>query len=68
MQVGINLLCLAGFITDAHLPQVRRLKELGYDGVEVPVLTGDPSHYEWLGKQLDSIGLRRTSRLPTPTP
>src|SRR5690606_4417563 len=68
MQVGINLLCLAGFITDAHLPQVRRLKELGYDGVEVPILTGEPAHYEWLSKKFDRIGLRRTSTSVIPSP
>ncbi|MET3897917.1 D-psicose/D-tagatose/L-ribulose 3-epimerase [Devosia sp. UYZn731] len=68
MQVGINLLCLSGFIEDHHLPQIRRLKELGYDGVEVPVLRGDPSHYAWLGRELDSIGLRRTTTSVIPSP
>lgn len=68
MQVGINLLCLAGFITEAHLPQIRQLKELGYDGVEVPILTGDAAHYEWLGRQLDAVGLRRTSTSVVPSP
>lgn len=68
MQVGINLLCISGFITDAHLPQVRRLKELGYDGVEVPILAGEPAHYEWLARELDAIGLRRTSTSVTPSP
>jgi D-psicose/D-tagatose/L-ribulose 3-epimerase len=68
MQVGINLLCLSGFIEEPHLDQIRRLKQLGYDGVEIPVLRGDPSHYEWLGRQLDSIGLRRTSTSVIPSP
>jgi D-psicose/D-tagatose/L-ribulose 3-epimerase len=68
MQVGINLLCLAGCITDAHLPQLRRLKELGYDGVEVPILVGEPAHYAWLARELDMIGLRRTSTSVTPSP
>lgn len=68
MQVGINLLCLAGFITEAHLPRLRQLKELGYDGVEVPVLTGEAVHYEWLAAELDSIGLRRTSTSVIPSP
>lgn len=68
MQVGINLLCIAGFITEVHLPQLRRLKELGYDGVEVPVLTGDPEHYAWLSGELDAIGLRRTSTSVIPSP
>ncbi|MGB6118021.1 MAG: sugar phosphate isomerase/epimerase family protein [Mesorhizobium sp.] len=68
MQVGINLLCLAGFITEEHLPCIRQLKELGYDGVEVPVLTGDRAHYQWLAKDLDALGLRRTSTSVIPSP
>ena len=68
MQVGINLLCLSGFIDDQHLVHIRRLKELGYDGVEIPVLRGEPSHYAWLGRQLDDIGLRRTTTSVIPSP
>ncbi len=67
MQVGINLLCLSGFIEAEHLPQLERLKALGYDGVEVPVLRGTPEHYAWLGRQLDALGLRRTSTSVVPS-
>jgi D-psicose/D-tagatose/L-ribulose 3-epimerase len=67
MQVGINLLCLSGFIEADHLPHLRRLKELGYDGVEIPVLRGGPEHYAWLGRELDAIGLRRTSTSVIPS-
>ena len=68
MQVGINLLCLTGFVEDRHLPHIRRLRELGYDGVEIPVLTGPVGHYARLGKQLDGIGLRRTATGIIPSP
>jgi len=68
MQVGINLLCLSGFVEERHLIQIRRLKELGYDGVEVPVLRGEPAHYAWLGRELDAIGLRRTTTSVIPSP
>lgn len=67
MQVGINLLCLSGFIEAEHLDHLRRLKDLGYDGVEVPVLRGAPAHYAWLGRELDRIGLRRTSTSVIPS-
>ncbi|MET3926308.1 sugar phosphate isomerase/epimerase family protein [Devosia sp. 2618] len=67
MQVGINLLCLSGFIEEQHLGQLRQLKDLGYDGVEVPVLRGAPEHYAWLGGQLDAIGLRRTTTSVIPS-
>ncbi len=68
MQVGINLLCLAGVISDEHLPQIRRLKQLGYDGVEVPILAGNPADYARLGRELDALGLRRTSTSVIPSP
>ncbi|OAM75598.1 sugar phosphate isomerase/epimerase family protein [Devosia elaeis] len=68
MKLGINLLCLTDFVTEAHLPAIRRIKAHGYDGVEVPVLSGDPAHYAWLGRELDAIGLDRctTSIVPSP--
>jgi D-psicose/D-tagatose/L-ribulose 3-epimerase len=68
MQVGINLLCLSGFIDEIHLPALARLKSLGYDGVEIPVLSGDPSHYRWLAGELDGIGLRCTCTAVVPSP
>jgi D-psicose/D-tagatose/L-ribulose 3-epimerase len=68
MAFSINLLCLSGHIESGHLDAVRRLAELGYDGVEVPVLSGDPSHYAWLGRELDALGLRRTTTSIIPSP
>jgi D-psicose/D-tagatose/L-ribulose 3-epimerase len=65
---GINLLCLTGFVGADHLRRIEGLKALGYDGVEVPVLSGDPNHYAWLGDQLDRIGLRRATTSIVPSP
>ncbi|MCW0000253.1 sugar phosphate isomerase/epimerase [Pararhizobium sp. YC-54] len=68
MKLGINLLCLTDFVEDAHLSHVSRLRQLGYDGVEIPVLKGNVRHYERLGKSLDAIGIARstTSIIPSP--
>ncbi len=68
MQVGINLLCLSGHIEAEHLLWLERLKALGYDGVEIPVLRGTPDHYAWLGGELDRLELRRTTTSIIPTP
>lgn len=68
MPFGINLLCLTDFVEAAHLPAIRQIKGLGYDGVEVPVLRGEPGHYAWLGAELDRIGLRRTVTAIVPSP
>ena len=68
MQVGINLLCLSGIIEEKHLSAIERLKALGYDDVEVPVLRSTPDHDEWLSKELDALALRRTSTSVAPAP
>ncbi|HEV7251833.1 MAG TPA: sugar phosphate isomerase/epimerase family protein [Mesorhizobium sp.] len=68
MKLGINLLCLAGVVGREHLPALERLKAVGYDGVDVPVLAGDAEHYRWLGEELDRIGLERTTTSIVPTP
>jgi len=68
MKLGVNLLCLTDLVEDAHLPRVEQLKALGYDGVEIPVLKGDVGHYERLRKQLDEIGIGRSTTSIVPTP
>lgn len=68
MRLGINLLCLTGFVDDEQLPHIQRLRDLGYDGVEIPVLTGDVAHYARLGKILDGIGLARSTTSIVPSP
>jgi D-psicose/D-tagatose/L-ribulose 3-epimerase len=68
MKLGINLLCMTDFVTEEHLPAIRQIKALGYDGVEVPVLSGEPAHYEWLGKELEAIGLLRCATGIVPSP
>lgn len=68
MQVGINLLCLSGYIEAEHLPMLERLKTLGYDGVEIPVLRGSPDHYAWLARELDRLELRRATTSIVPSP
>lgn len=68
MKLGINLLCLTDFVEERHLDSIGRLRDLGYDGVEVPVLSGEVGHYERLGRELEGLGLGRstTSIIPTP--
>ncbi|MBD9650655.1 sugar phosphate isomerase/epimerase (plasmid) [Ensifer sp. PDNC004] len=68
MKLGINLLCLTDFVEERHLGNIGRLRDLGYDGVEVPVLSGKVSHYERLGRELDGLGLGRSTTSIVPTP
>lgn len=57
MKIGINLLVLGADITVNHARQLERLKALGFDGVEVPVFSGDTQRYRELGRLLRDIGL-----------
>ena len=59
MKLGINLLCLTDLVTEAHLPAIRQIQAAGYDGVEIPVLSGDPDHYARLGR----YGVRQQYRV-----
>jgi D-psicose/D-tagatose/L-ribulose 3-epimerase len=68
MKLGINLLCLTDFVEERHLDNIGRLRDLGYDGVEVPVLSGKISHYERLGRELDGLCLGRSTTSIVPTP
>lgn len=60
MKYGMNLLLWTGEVTDQMLPVCQQLKDVGYDGVELPMFNLDLD-YAALGKQLDSIGLKRTA-------
>jgi D-psicose/D-tagatose/L-ribulose 3-epimerase len=61
MKYGFNLLLWTGHVTKQQMPVIRKLKEAGYDGVEVPLFEGAPEHYAWLGGELDKLGLERTA-------
>ncbi|MBT4695169.1 MAG: sugar phosphate isomerase/epimerase [Planctomycetaceae bacterium] len=60
MKYGMNLLLWTGEMNDDMIPVVESLKEMGYDGVELPLFVYDLDlHTKW-GERLDSIGLERT--------
>ncbi len=57
MKIGVNLLLWTSRLTPAHLPTLRLLKSLGYDGVEVPVFTGTPADFAETGRMVAGEGL-----------
>jgi len=61
MKTSINLLLWTTFVTEEHYPLLGTLREAGYDGVELPMMAGDTAHYAALGRELDRIGLERTT-------
>src|SRR6056297_2027795 len=60
MKYGMNLLLWTGEVTDEMLPVCQQLKDVGYDGIEIPMFNLDLD-YAGLGSQLDDIGLERTA-------
>jgi len=50
MKFGMNLLLWSGEMHDGLMPVLESIKEMGYDGVEIPVFEMDVEKYaEWGG-------------------
>jgi len=61
MKIGINLYLWADHMDDRLLPVLESLKQIGYDGVEVPIFDLDEHGWELWGRRLDDLGLERTA-------
>lgn len=57
MKIGMNLLLWTAHVTEADFPTLAKLKEAGYDGVELPLFEGDAAHYKTVKAELDNLGL-----------
>lgn len=60
MLLGFNMLLWTPLVTEDHAPLFQRLKQAGYDGVELPLFEGTPEHYRRIGEVLRDHGLRCT--------
>lgn len=60
MKYGMNLLLWSGEVNDALFPVVQQLKQIGYDGVEMPIFNLDLD-YAAIGRRLNDLGLARTA-------
>jgi D-psicose/D-tagatose/L-ribulose 3-epimerase len=61
MKTGINLLLWTPFVTEEHFGIIEKLKAAGYDGVEVPLFSGEVDHYKRVGQVLKDNGLACTT-------
>jgi D-psicose/D-tagatose/L-ribulose 3-epimerase len=61
MKIGMCMFLWTTHVTPEHEPLLRDIKATGFDGVEVPIFTGDLDHFSRLGDLLDRIGLQRTA-------
>lgn len=64
MKFGMNLLLWTVNLPDDIMPVVENLKNMGFDGVEVPIFDLDPKQWATNGKRLDDLGLERTMVKP----
>jgi D-psicose/D-tagatose/L-ribulose 3-epimerase len=61
MKTGMNLLLWSTHITEEHFPLLAKLKQTGFDGVEVPLFEGNAEHYKKLARELKNNGLGCTT-------
>ncbi|MDP7277150.1 MAG: sugar phosphate isomerase/epimerase, partial [Planctomycetaceae bacterium] len=61
MKYGMNLLLWATAVDESHDAVLEQIKEIGYDGVEIPIFDHDAAAFERLGNMLDELGLERTA-------
>ena len=61
MKFGMNLLLWTGAMNDEMIPVVASLKEMGYDGVEIPVFEDNIELYTQWGARLQEMGLECTA-------
>jgi D-psicose/D-tagatose/L-ribulose 3-epimerase len=61
MKFGMNMLLWTTHVTEEHFPILAKLKEAGFDGVEIPVFEEESTSYEKLRKELDRLALSCTT-------
>lgn len=55
------MLLWTNHVTEAHYPLMDKIKEIGYQGIEIPIGDGDVSHYEKIGEHIKGLGLEVTA-------
>ncbi len=60
MKIGMNLLLWSGQLEERLLPILEQLKQIGYDGVEVPLFNLDLDYSAW-NHRLKDLGLGATA-------
>jgi len=61
MKYGMNLLLWSGSLNEDVRPTLEMLKEMGYDGVELPVFDLNVDAYAPWARRLDDLALERTA-------
>ncbi|MBN1806880.1 MAG: sugar phosphate isomerase/epimerase [Sedimentisphaerales bacterium] len=57
MKTGFDMLLWTTHVTEEYFPMIEKIKQIGYDGVEIPIFGGEVAHFEKLGKVIKDNGL-----------
>ena len=63
MKIGFNMLLWTTNLVEDQFDLLKKIKDVGYDGAEIPVFGGEEkiSHFENIGKALKDNGLDCTT-------
>jgi D-psicose/D-tagatose/L-ribulose 3-epimerase len=61
MKIGMNMLLWTTFVTEEHFPLIEKIKNIGFDGIEVPIGDGSAKDYRLVGDLLKDLGMTCTS-------
>lgn len=61
MKIGMNMLLWTTHVTEEDYPAIEKIKQAGFDGIEVPIFEGEAAHFKKLRKVLDDNGLGCTT-------
>lgn len=61
MKIGMCMFLWTTHIGPEHESILASIKEVGFDGVEIPIFEGNPDHYQTTAKMLESLGLDCTA-------
>lgn len=61
MQYGMNLLLWTTDLDESQFHLLEKIKNFGYDGVEIPIFNLDVDRFKAIGAKCDELGLERTA-------
>ena len=57
----MNMLLWTNHVTEQHYPVIDKIKQTGFDGVELPLGDGDVDHYSKIGEHLAQMEMGCTA-------
>jgi D-psicose/D-tagatose/L-ribulose 3-epimerase len=61
MRYGMNLLLWTTDLEESEFHLLEKIKDIGYDGVEIPIFNLDVDRFKAIGAKCDELGLERTA-------